>query len=177
MFPIIACSILALVVLLLIVISSRPATFSVTRSVLIAAPPARVFVQVADFHAWLAWSPWEGLDPNLKRTYGSVPAGVGATYDWVGSAKVGAGGMTITEARPGEHLGIDLVFLKPFAAKNRTTFDFASSGAGTTVTWTMSGKNTFMGKACSLLMNMDRLIGGSFEKGLAQLKTVCEATA
>ena len=87
------------------------------------------------------------------------------------------GVMTITDARPGEHLGLDIEFIKPFAAKNRVTFDFATSGGTTTVTWAMSGKSSFMFKAMGLFINCDKMIGDQYAKGLAQLKAISEAGA
>ena len=47
--------------------------------------------------------------------------------------------------------------------------------SGATVTWSMLGKNNFMSKAFHLVMNMDKMVGGDFEKGLASLKGVVEA--
>ncbi len=38
----------------------------------------------------------------------------------------------------------------------------------------MAGKKNFVFKAFGLCMNMDKAIGGDFEKGLAQLKAVVE---
>lgn len=167
----------AVIAVFVIVVATRPATFEVKRSLLINAPPDVVYAQVADFHAWAAWSPWDRLDPNLKRTFNEVPVGVGANYHWVGNKDVGEGNMKITEARPGEHLSIALDFIAPFEAHNRTDIDFARTGEGTTVTWSMTGENNFMSKAFSLFNDMDKMVGGDFEKGLASMKTVSEAAA
>lgn len=166
---------LAVLAILVIVIATRPPTFTVRRSLRVAAPASRIHPHVVDFRAWTGWSPWEGLDPATVRTYSVKAAGVGATYHWSGGPKVGEGRMTITEVRPDQHVGIDIEFIRPFAARNRVTFDFAPEGDATTVTWTMSGRNSFMGKAMGLVINCDRMIGGMFERGLAKLKTVGEA--
>ncbi len=166
---------LLLVAVLLVVIILRPATFSVARSQEINAPSAVIFAQVVDFHAWTGWSPWEQIDPNSKRTYGGSPATVGATYRWNGNAKVGEGLMTLTEVRPSEFIGITIEFFRPFAANNQIVFTFVATGDTTTVTWTMNGNNSFMGKAMSLVMDCERLIGGPFAQGLARLKAISEA--
>lgn len=166
----------AILAILVIFIATRPPTFTVRRSLRIAAPASRVHPHVVDFRAWEGWSPWEGIDPKTVRTFSADASGVGATYHWAGGSKVGEGRMTMTEVRPDQHVGIDIEFIRPFAAKNRVTFDFASDGDGTLVTWTMSGRNTVMGKAMSLVMNCDAMIGGMFERGLAKLKTVSEAS-
>ena len=156
-------------------ITTRPASYRVSRSQAIAAPASTVYVQVADFHQWEKWSPWAKLDPAMKTTFAGPVAAPGSSYGWLGNDKVGEGKMTIVEARPGEMLRIRLEFLKPFASTNSSTFTFAPKGGGTDVTWTMEGHNGFAGKAFSVFMNMDKMIGNDFEKGLAQLKAVAEA--
>ena len=160
-----------------IAIGRRPATFTVSRSTNMAVPPDRAFAQVVDFHAWMAWSPWEGLDPKSVRTFSGSPSGLGAVYGWDGNGKVGKGVMTITAVQPTSHIGITIEFMRPFAATNQVTFDFVPTDTGCTVTWTMRGNNTFMGKAMSLFINCEAMIGGPFAQGLAKLKTICETQA
>ena len=162
------------VVVFLIVVAMQPADFKVERSATMRAPAPAAFAQVNDFQNWQAWSPWEKVDPALKRSYDGPKAGTGAVYAWQGNKDVGEGRMTITESRPGEVVRIKLEFFKPFAAVNDTLFTFKPSGEGTTVTWTMSGRNNFVSKAMCLFVNMDRMVGGMFEQGLAQMKTVVE---
>ena len=157
------------------IVAMQPAQFSISRSATIAAPPAEVFPLVNDFHRWDAWSPWAKLDPAMKQTYTGSPAGVGAVYSWVGNDQVGEGRMAIVESQPNERVGIKLDFLKPFAASNDAEFTFKPAGNGVVVNWTMSGRNNFISKAFSLFMNMDKMIGSDFEKGLSQMKSVAEA--
>jgi uncharacterized protein YndB with AHSA1/START domain len=161
----------------LVVVATRPAEFRVTRTGTISAPPATVFAQVNDFHKWEAWNPWGKLDPAMKESYEGAPAGVGAVYTWTGNSQVGEGRMTITESRPNELIRIRMEFLKPFAATSTAEFTFRPQGNQTAVTWTMEGTNNFMAKAVHLVMNMDRMIGGQFEKGLAAMKSVAEAAS
>lgn len=165
----------AVIGLLIVIVALQPADFRVSRSTTIAAPAPLVFAQVYDFHKWEAWSPWAKLDPSMKTTYSGAPAGVGAVYAWSGNDQVGEGRMTLSETRPDDLIRIDLQFIKPFAANNITEFVFKPEADKTQVTWNMSGKNNFMSKAFGLFMNMDKMIGGDFEKGLAQLKSVAEA--
>lgn len=162
-----------LLVLLIGVIATRPADFKVTRSKTIAAPPEAVYAHISDFHRWQQWSPWEHLDPAMKREFSGAPAGKGAVYSWAGNKEVGEGRMTITDARPSEQVVIRLEFLEPFAMTNTTDFVLTPTGqGGTNVTWSMSGRNTFLSKGMSLFMNMDRMIGNDFEAGLAKLDSV-----
>jgi hypothetical protein len=167
----------ALVILFLGVVAMQPATYSVTRSAEVSGPPELAFGQVNDFHHWVAWSPWEKLDPAMKKTFTGAEAGTGAVYAWEGNDDVGAGRMTIQASKPGEAVEIKLEFLKPFPSTSITTFTFEPAGAGTKVTWTMKGDNNFMSKAFGLFKSMDSMIGGDFEKGLAQLKVAVEREA
>ncbi len=167
----------ALIPILLVVIATRPDSFTVSRSTIVAAAPAVVYAQVSDFAAWQAWSPWAKLDPAMKTTFAGQTGQPGATYAWTGNDKVGEGRMTIVTATAPSLVDIKLEFLKPFAATNDTTFAITPSGTGSLVVWTMSGNNNFMAKGMSLFMSMDKMIGGDFERGLSQLKTVSEAEA
>jgi len=156
------------------VVALQPSDFRIERSAAIAAPAPAVFAQVNDFQNWRAWSPWEKLDPQLKRIYEGPAAGTGAQYAWVGNKDVGEGRMTILESRPGELVRIRLEFFKPFAATNTAEFSFRPSGNGTELTWSMSGQNNFVARAICLFMNMDKMVGGQFEQGLAQIKSIVE---
>jgi uncharacterized protein YndB with AHSA1/START domain len=150
-------------------------TFKVERSIAIAAPPDRVFEAIADFHRWTDWSPWEGLDPNLQRTYSGAEEGVGAIYEWEGTRKVGKGRMEITETSAPTHVSIQINFIKPFKSQNQATFTLTPDGGATNVTWSMVGPKTFATRVMGIFTSMDKLVGGDFEKGLAQLKARTEA--
>ncbi|HEY2903893.1 MAG TPA: SRPBCC family protein [Polyangia bacterium] len=162
---------------LVVVIATRPSSFRIARSATINAPAGVVFALLNDFHQWARWSPWEGRDPNLQRTYAGAGAGEGAVYSWVGNSKVGEGRMTITESQPTTHLGLTLEFFKPWQATNQTDFTLDAAGDATTVNWAMAGKSNFTHKAFSLLMNMDKMVGDDFEKGLANMKRIAEEDA
>ena len=160
---------------LVVLIALQPDSFTVERSLTMTAPPAAVYAQVVDFQKWVAWSPWEKMDPTMKKEYSGQQGAPGAGYHWVGNDEVGEGRMTLTEAKANERVGINLEFIKPFAATNLTTFEFAPDGAGTKVTWRMEGKHNFFSKAMWLVMSMDKMVGGDFEKGLAGMQVAAAA--
>ena len=166
-----------IVVVFLIVVAMQPAQYRVARSATVAAPAQAVFAQVNDFHKWEAWNPWGKIDPAMKHSYEGAPAGTGAIYTWVGNKEVGEGRMTIIESRPSDLIRIKMEFFKPFAGNSIAEFTFKPDGNQTAVTWSMTGDNNFMAKAIHLFMNMDKMIGGQFEKGLAQIKTLVEDPA
>jgi len=105
------------------------------------------------------------IDPNMKLTYAGPASGVGASYAWVGNKEVGEGRATITESRANELVRLKLEFFKPMAGVSTAEFTFKPQGNQTQVTWDMTGKNNFIAKAFCMFMNMDKMIGGQFERG------------
>lgn len=154
--------------------ATKPDTFRVERSAVVNAPPDRVFALLNDFHNWPAWSPWEKLDPNMKRTHSGSPNGVGAVYNWEGNSDVGKGRMEIVESLHPSHIGVKLDFLEPMEANNKTDFHLTPEGGGTKVVWTMQGQNNFMSKIMQVFMNMDTMIGKDFETGLANMNAAVQ---
>jgi hypothetical protein len=152
----------------------RMGSYSVERSTTVNAPAARVHELVDDFHHWPQWSPWEDLDPALERTYTGPDHGVGAHYAWSGNKKAGAGSMEITGSTPQE-IVIALEFLKPFKSTSTSLFEIVPEGERTRVTWRMTGEQKGLMAVFGRFMNMDKLIGPDFDKGLARLKAAAEA--
>ena len=165
----------SIIIVFVVIVATRPAEFEIVRSATISASPATVFEHVNHLRKWEAWSPWAKRDPQMRQQYEGPAAGVGAVHAWQGNKNVGEGRMTITESKPAERITIRLEFIKPFAATNTTVFTFVEQGGQTVVRWSMTGRNNFMGKLFGLLMNMDKMVGGDFEKGLASMKAVAEA--
>lgn len=167
---------LVLVVAFFAFVATRPDTFTVKRSQLIRAKPADIYPLIANFQpeGWGKWSPWEDLDPDLRRAYSGPPSGVGAVYEWEGNKRVGAGRMEIHHADTPSMIDIRLDFLRPFKATNDTQFHMIDEGDETLVTWKMTGPVPFPAKIMHLFMDMDRLVGNDFEKGLGRLKAIAE---
>jgi hypothetical protein len=170
-------AITALVVGFVAFVMMRPSTYRVERSITVAAPADLPFGLVNDFHRWKYWSPWDALDRNMKKTFDGPYAGPGAIYSWSGNEQAGQGTMTLLESKPYESIHIQLEFLKPWPSKNTITFTFQPVAEGVTVRWAMDGNHDFMGKAFSLFMDMDGMIGKDFEKGLATIKSLTETEA
>jgi hypothetical protein len=167
----------AVVIALAVVISLRPSELRVARSTTVAAPAPAVFAQVNDFRKWGAWSPYEKLDPAMKKTYAGAPQGMGAIYAWSGNANAGEGRATIIESRPNELVKIQLDFLKPMAGNAVAEFSFRPEGDKTRVTWSFVSPCNFIAKAIGLFLDMDKMVGGQFEEGLADLKKAVATTA
>ncbi len=170
-------AVVAIIVILLIVIAVQATDFRIARSSTIAASPGVIFPHVNDLKQMDVWSPWLKFDPNVKITHEGPPSGVGAIESWEGNKNVGAGRMTVTDSRSNELVRLKLEFFRPFTATNMAEFILQPQSSGTTVTWAMTGRKNFMTKAMGLIMNMDKMIGGNFDKGLAELKTIAESEA
>lgn len=159
---------------LAVYVAFQPGEFSVSRSASFAAPAPAVFAQVNELKKWEAWSPWQKKDPQAKNSYAGPAAGTGASMSWAGNKEVGEGRMTIVESNPNALVRFKLEFFKPFAATNSAEFSFKEEGGRTALTWSMRGQNNFIGKAMCLVFDMDKMVGGDFEAGLAGIKSIVE---
>lgn len=167
----------ALVAAILIYGATRPATFRVQRGATINAAPQSLFPLINDFHNWPSWSPWEKLDPAMKKSISGAASGKGSVYEWEGNSKAGKGRMEITDAVEPRKVNIKLDFEKPFRSSNVTEFTLVPEGSGTNVTWTMDGPSPFMMRVMGVFMNMDKMVGKDFEAGLASIKAIAEKRA
>jgi hypothetical protein len=164
------------IAIVLVLASTKPATFSIQRSAVMQAPAETIFPLINDFHQWTKWSPWENKDPALKRSYSGAESGKGAVYAWDGNKNVGSGRMEILDASSPSKITIKLDFLKPFEAHNTAEFTFVPErdAAATNVIWVMRGPSSFMSKVMQVFMDFDKMIGGDFETGLTNLKALSE---
>jgi hypothetical protein len=168
-------AVVAALALFAVYVALLPSAYRIERTAIVVAPPDAVFTEVNSFRNWEAWSPWAKLDPNAKATFEGPDSGEGAVFHWAGNDEVGEGKMTLTESKPAERIQIRVDFVKPWAGTNMSEFTFKPDGARTIVTWASFGEQGFLGKAICLFMDPDKMIGGQFEKGLANLKSVAEA--
>lgn len=170
----------AIIAIILIAAAFQPAAYHVERSATVQAPPSVVYAQVNDFHNWGQFNPWQQLDTNAKISFEGPMSGAGAKFNWVGNSNMGSGGMTITNSKMNERVDIDMHFLEPMEGHAKTAFTLQPEGTGTKVTWSMDGENNYIAKIFCMFMDMDKMVGGEYEKGLAKLAelpaTVAEAT-
>ena len=159
---------------ILIYAATKPNDFRVQRSIVIKAPPEKIFPLIADLHGWASWSPYEKKDPAMKRSFSGAPSGKGAVYEWDGNKNVGKGRMEVIENTPPSKVAIKLDFFSPFEAHNTAEFTLVPQGDSTTVTWAMYGPSPYMAKVMGTIMNMDKMIGTDFADGLVNLKALAE---
>jgi Polyketide cyclase / dehydrase and lipid transport len=165
----------AIVALILVIAAFKPADYSVSRSIVIAAPPEKIDPLFNDFHNFASWSPWQSLDPNMTVGYSGAASGPGAMYTWDGNSKAGKGSMIILSSSKFQ-TKVAVNFVKPFANSFIATYDLTPQpdNGGTRVTWTMTGKENYMSKVMTVFVSMDKMVGSDFERGLASMKQVAE---
>src|SRR4030081_3485185 len=169
----IGAAIAVLIAAVLIYAATKPDVFRVQRAASIKAPPEKIAAVLSDFHGWQAWSPWEKMDPAMKRSYSGAEKGKGAAYAWEGNGKVGQGRMGVPAAAP-SRAALDLDFIKLFEAHNKVVFTLTPKGDATEVNWAMQGPVPYMAKIVHVFMDMDSMVGKDFEASLANLKTIAE---
>lgn len=152
----------------------QPDQFRIERSKVVGAPADRIFPLISDFKAWGHWSPWEHKDPDMKRTYSEPAAGQGARYSWKGNGEVGKGEIVMAEVQSPSRVKLDMHFKAPFEARHVGLFTLVPEADGTRVTWAMEGSSPLFAKVLHLVMNMDKMVGGEFEKGLEAMKAKAE---
>jgi Polyketide cyclase / dehydrase and lipid transport len=153
---------------------TKPNTFTVQRAISITAPADKIFPLINDFHQWVTWSPYEGKDPAMKRTYSGAESGRGAVYAWDGNNNVGSGRMEILDTAVPSKVIIKLDFFKPFEGHNTAEFTMLPQGDATNLVWVMHGPAVFISKVMQVFINLDNMIGKDFEAGLANLKRLTE---
>lgn len=143
----------------------------IERSVLIDAPVAEVYPLVNDLPSWERWSPWHAMEPTAEWTFSSPASGTGAWYTWRGE-EIGAGKMTIDEAVANRRIDASMEFEGMGGAEADFTFE-SPTPAQTKVTWAFdSDHDSIFSRYFGILT--DRMLGPSYEEGLAKLKAVAE---
>ncbi len=169
-------AIVAIVVLILMVAGIQSNEFTITRHIDIAKPANQVFPIVNDFSRWRDWSPWAQIDPKMELKISDPSSGPGATYYWSGNSEVGEGKMTVLKSVADQNVDIRLEFIRPMTSTNLTVFNFVHADAGCRLQWTMSGQQSYFEKIFSLFIDVEKMVGQDFEKGLAKIKEIADAT-
>ncbi len=154
--------------------ATMPDTLHIQRTASIKAPPEKIYPLITDFRRWESWSPYEKVDPAMKKTYSGAASGKGAVYEWDGNSEVGQGRMEIIDTADPTRVTIKLDFMKPLEGHNTAVFALVRQGDTTNVTWTMDGPTPYVGKLIGVFMNMDTMVGSQFEEGLTNLKGLTE---
>lgn len=168
-------TLIALGVVALVVVGGgmlMPSQVSVSRDVVINAPPEKIFPHVANLKAFNAWSPWADMDPDMKVEFSGAPDGVGQVMSWDSDKDMGSGSMKVVETVANEKLVTALDFGQMGTATAR--FDLVPDPGGTKVTWSMLSDlgNNPIKRWFGPMMKSG--VTEQYDKGLAKLRVVAE---
>lgn len=159
----------------LLFVAIQPADYTISREIVIAAPAEKIFPHINNSEKANAWMPWAEEDPNVKMNYSGPAEGVGSISSWDSPGKMGTGNAEVVESVQNQVVKTKLTYTKPMEMTQLAEISLSpTASGGTNVRWSVSGKNSFVGRIFCIFMNMDKLVGGMFEKGLARLKTSVE---
>jgi uncharacterized protein YndB with AHSA1/START domain len=149
-------------------------SYYLERSIEIKAPAENIYPLIGELRNWSQWSPWHELDPDMSLTFGSTTTGVGGNYSWFGE-EAGEGKIEITEFEPPDKVAFHLIFKGWEDSPSTCAFNLTPSGDGQTVSWSFSGE--FSGNPIKRYFGLmfETMVGGEYEKGLANLKALVEA--
>lgn len=168
--------IVGLIAIYLILCLFGPKEMNIERSTTVNAKPEVLVPMLGDlkfFHE--KWSPWSELDPNMQVTYEGSAGAVGHLYKWSGNDDVKSGSIVIDSMLP--RRVVQTLTFGEGDMKSKAWFTVVPEGEGSLVTWGMFGETPFLFRAMALFMNMEKMVGDHYEKGLAKLKSVVESTA
>ncbi len=165
----------ALLVILLGVLAKK--NYVIERSIEINAPRDTVYNQVRFFKNHPSWSPWSALDDQEKTAVTGTDGAVGATYSWDGNKEVGKGSQVVTFLSP-DSMVLEVRNLKPWEKITHAVIKMEDRGGQTTkVTYTFDRYIGFPWNAMAMLTDVDKAVGKDCERGLGNLKKICEQLA
>ncbi|MBP6432381.1 MAG: SRPBCC family protein [Ferruginibacter sp.] len=148
---------------------------NVSKEVVINKPKQDVFNYIKQLKNQNNYAVWNKMDPNMKQTFTGTDATVGFISAWEGNKDVGKGQQTITKITEGERFETELKFIEPWESKaNAFMTTTAVNDSTTKVSWGFESKMAYPMNITKLFMDMEKMLGDDYQKGLANLKTVLE---
>ena len=156
-------------------VALQPSKFVIARELKMNAAPDQIFPFINSSRKANEWMPWKDSDPSVQMSYSGPDEGVGSISTWEGNGQMGTGKAEVIESIAGKSVKTQLTYTKPMEMSQLAEISLAALPDGTLVRWSVTGENNFLGRFFCLFMNMDKMVGGEFEKGLAKLKGMVEA--
>jgi effector-binding domain-containing protein len=151
-----------------------PKKVQVERSITVNASNETVKTKLADFKFFQEkWNPFSEKDSAMKTTFEGETGMPGSKYSWKGNKDVGSGSMELI-AINGDTILQKIIFTEPRPGGGDVYLIAKANANATNVTWGMKFEVGFFMRAMMLFMNMDKMIGAKYEKGLAKFKEVME---
>lgn len=166
--------ILLVIVFVLVAGLFVPKKYNLEKEITINAPREKVWPQVSSLANTHKWNPWSEQDPNIQVSFEGQDGTVGSVYKWQ-SKEVGSGNQTITKLEQPGRVESHIHFIKPFEGEADVFIDLKEEGSGTKVTWGFTTQYKYPMNVMLLFVNMDKVMGEAYGKGLANLKRISES--
>lgn len=172
--------ILSLLLIAVIAVSVMSPSAHMERSIVVNAPPAAVFQQLASFENFNKWSPWTKMDPKGKQVVEGPAVGVGARMTWDGP-EMGKGSQWTVEYEENKRVKNAMAF-DGMEGQIFAAFVLEEVPEGTKVTWSYDSdvsKTGFGNASMVKFFNafvLESMLGKQYEEGLASLKQIAEST-
>lgn len=166
-----------LVVIAIVMGLTGPKTYDVSRSAIVSGTPEQVWPYVSSLKNMQQWSPWAEKDTAMVMEYSGTDGTVGSSYTWSGNDEVGKGSQALTDLQPHTYVESELKFREPMESITTGYTRLADTTGGTFVIWGIKGENSFVGRIFATILNMDKMVGPDFEKGLNNLTALMANTS
>lgn len=168
---------LTIVLGFLIYVAVKPAAMTISRELVVNATPEALFPYLNNSKKMNDWMPWQDSDPSVHMQYSGPEEGVGSKSSWESTGKMGVGNAVIVESTPAKSVKSQLTYTKPMEMSQLAELSLNPvQEGGTLVRWSVDGHNGFFFRLFGVFMNIDKTVGGEFEKGLLKLKTLAESS-
>lgn len=148
-----------------------PTTIQTEQSIVIKKNVSSLNKYMSNYNHFTDWSPWAELDPNTEIEVFGDPNKVGHKYTWKSeNEEVGVGYQTI-DAITEDKIDMTITFTSPWESTADVWYKLDKVDEGTKVSWGFKQE----GAIIMSFMGIDEMVGESYKKGLAKLKTIAES--
>ncbi|PIF46440.1 polyketide cyclase/dehydrase/lipid transport protein [Chryseobacterium sp. 52] len=146
------------------------------KSITINAPAEKVWRHTNTLKAMDQWSPWNDIDPGMKKNWTGTTGQPGEKLCWASEKdEAGKGCQEIKKIdAAGKRIDTDIQFLAPYKREAGSYVKIVQEGNGSKVTWGFTSKIPFPFTVMKVFMNMENAIGKDYQKGLLRLKDLSE---
>ena len=167
--------VLLLAAVVLIYAAFKTPAMKIERELVISAQPEKLFPYLNHMQKMNDWMPWQDSDPTAKMNYVGYLEGIGAKATWDSPGKMGTGESEIVESVPCQFVKTRLTYSRPMKMSQMAQVTLAQiNSEETLVKWSVDGHNSFAFRLFGAFVNVDKMVGSEFEKGLLKLKKIAE---
>ena len=158
----------------LVYIALQSEACNISREIDIKASPETLFPYINNSKKMNDWMPWQESDPGVKMQYSGPEEGVGSKSSWESNGKMGIGNALVIESILNKSVKTQLTYTKPMEMLQLAEVTLTPVNGGTKVKWSVDMNNGFFFRLMGAIMNVEKMVGGEFEKGLGNLKSAVE---